>query len=264
MDKRYNIACIGAGNVAGHLLPALFSAGHNIVQVISRSSLSAQSLAIQLDADFSSKVDRLDPDLDLLFLTVPDHVLPNLINEVSWFRGIVVHTSGSVPLKRFSCVKYPHGVLYPLQTFSKNRQVDFKKIPIFIEGSDEIVHKVLTEVSQQISNKVYKLDSEKRAHLHLAAVFANNFTNYLITAADEILETAGIEREVISSLIRETLEKAIDPEQQSTQTGPAIRGDLPTIKKHLNLLSFSNELREIYQCLTTSIQNYYSTRSGDK
>ena len=235
MDERYNIACIGAGNVASHLLPALHKAGHNIVQVISRSVLSAQSLAIPLDAGFSSDIGSLNPNLDLLLLTVPDHVLPNLIVEVEQFKGIVVHVSGSIPLSSFSNVNYPNGVLYPLQTFTKNRQVDFKNIPIFVEGSDDVVLGILKEISCQISNEVHLLDSEKRAHLHLAAVFANNFTNYLMSAANDILETSGIERNVMDSLIRETLEKAMDPGQENIQTGPAIRGDLATIKKHLNL-----------------------------
>ena len=146
MDERYNIACIGAGNVASHLLPALHKAGHNIVQVISRSVLSAQSLAIPLDAGFSSDIGSLNPNLDLLLLTVPDHVLPNLIVEVEQFKGIVVHVSGSIPLSSFSNVNYPNGVLYPLQTFTKNRQVDFKNIPIFVEGSDDAVLGILKKI----------------------------------------------------------------------------------------------------------------------
>ncbi len=250
--------------MASHLLPALCKAGHKIVQVISRSIVSAQSLAEPLGAQYSSSVISLNPDIDLLFLIVPDDVLPDIINEISWFRGIVVHTSGSLPLSSFNSVNYPNGILYPLQTFTKHRQLDFRSIPIFIEGSNETVLTLLREVSEQISNEVYELGSEQRAHLHLAAVFANNFTNYLFTAADEVLRTAGIERGVLNSLIRETLEKAIDPGPVTSQTGPAIRGDIATLKKHLNLLSFSTELREVYQCLTTSIQNYYSIRSGDK
>lgn len=264
MDKVYNIGCIGAGNVANHLLPALLNAGHRIIQVISRSVISAQSLADKLDAAYSCEISRLDPDLDILFLTVPDNILPDLINEIAWFQGVVVHTSGTMPLSCFSCVKYPNGILYPLQTFSKQRHIRFTDVPIFIEGSNEKVVAILTDLAKQISSRVSELSSEKRAFLHMAAIFANNFTNYLITSADDILQEAGIERDVLNSLIRETLEKAIDSGIAPTQTGPAIRGDNATIKKHLNLLSFSSELKSIYQCLTISIQEYYSDRSEDK
>lgn len=260
MDKQYRIACIGAGNVASHLLPALNDAGHRIVQVFSKSVLSAQRLAEPLNAYYSNDITKLAAEVDILFLTAPDHALPDLIAEIAWVRCIVVHTSGSMPLSSFRYPKYPFGVFYPLQTFTRDRNLDFRTIPIFVEGSNDTVIAVLTNIAQQISNKVYLLDSEKRAHLHLAAVFANNFTNYLLTAANEILDRSGIDRSVLDSLIRETLEKAMDPSQQDTQTGPAVRRDLLTIKKHLNLLSFSNELKEIYQSLSTSIQNYYSAR----
>jgi len=265
MDNQYRIACIGAGNVSSHLLPAFNNAGHRIVQVISRSALSAQRLAEPFGADFSNEITKLDSSADILFLTVPDRVLPELIDEVSWFRGIVVHVSGSMPLSSFRYTKSHYGVFYPLQTFSRDRNLDFKTIPVFIEGSNQSVTDALSGLGQQISDKVYVLDSENRAFLHLAAVFANNFTNYLLTSASDILLRSGIERNVLDSLIRETLEKAIDPNQKDTQTGPAVRGDLVTIKKHLNLLSFSDELMEIYQSLSASIQKKYSAREkGDK
>ena len=130
MDRiKYRIGFIGAGNVASHLVPALNSAGHNVKQVISRSALSAQRLAEPIESQFSSDIKDLDPDLDIVFLTVPDHVLPEMINEISYFRGLVFHTSGSVPINVFSCLKYPYGILYPLQTFSMERKVDFNKVP---------------------------------------------------------------------------------------------------------------------------------------
>jgi len=264
MDKVFNISCIGAGNVAGHLLPALFEAGHNIEQVISRSVGPGESLAKKVNAVFSKDVSDLNPGIEILFLTVPDHVLPDMISKLSGFKGIVTHTSGSVPLNCFSRVHYPNGVLYPLQTFSSSREIDFNNIPIFIEGSDTRVLSVLSEISNQISSKVSELNSEQRAYLHLAAVFANNFPNHLITIAKDILQERGLEPALVNDLIRETFEKAIDTGATGTQTGPAVRGDIPTIKKHLKLLSFSTEFQSVYQYLTRSIQEYYKTELRKK
>ena len=264
MDKIYNIACIGAGNVAGHLLPALFKAGHNIEQVISRTVSPGESFAKKLDAAFSKDISSLKPSVDILFLTVPDHVLPDLMSRLSWFKGLVAHTSGSVPLSYFGRIDFPRGVLYPLQTFSHGREIDFSDVPIFIEGSNAMALSVLLEISSQISSNVKELSSENRAYLHLAAVFANNFPNHLITIAKHILTDHGLETTLVDRLIRETIDKAIKAGDTESQTGPAIRGDIPTIKKHLNLLSFSAEFQRVYECLTTSIQEYYSTEFKNK
>ena len=264
MDRAYKIACIGAGNVASHLMPALFNTGHEIVQIISKSVLSAQSIAEPLGAEYGGNLTKIHPDVEILFLTTPDHVLPIIINEISWFRGIVVHTSGSLAIDNFDCMKFPYGVIYPLQTFSKHRKVDFKKVPIFIEGSDKNVVSILKDISARISETVRELDSEKRSQLHLAAVFANNFTNYLLTSSVEILEKEGIDRSYLDSLILETVNKALTSGPLKSQTGPAIRGDMLTIEKHLKLLSFSPELSNIYKCLSTSIRDFYSSYEGDK
>jgi len=232
--------------------------------VISRSPEEAESLANKLDAESGSDISGLNPDSDILFLTVPDHILPELVLELTDFRGLVVHTSGSVSIEIFRDLQCSHGILYPLQTFSKNRKIDFKSIPVFVEASDEPTLSLLKQISGEISDKVCELGSEQRAQLHLAAVFVNNFTNYLLTAASDILESAGIEKDVMVSLLRETLEKSIENGSLNSQTGPALRGDIPTIKKHLNLLSFSPELSQIYQCLTESIQSRYKPGSENK
>ncbi len=263
-NRKYRIGIVGAGNVASHLVPALNSAGQKVNQIISRSVQSAQVLAKPIGAEFSSDIAKLNPELDIVFLTVPDHALLTLVNELLDFKGIVVHTSGTIPIDIFSHLKCSYGILYPLQTFSKGHEIDFKSIPVFIEASDKVILSVLKQISGEISDMVYELKSEQRAQLHLAAVFVNNFTNYLLTVANDIMESAGIEKGVMDSLLKETIEKYFENGSLNSQTGPAVRGDISTIKKHLNLLSFSPELSEIYQCLTESIQSRYKLGPGEK
>ena len=263
-NRKYSIGIIGAGNVASHLVPALYAVGHKVEQIISRTALSAEVLAQGIGAEYSDNISKLKPDLDIVFLTVPDHALIELVNEFADFRGIVVHTSGSVSINIFSHLHCSYGIFYPLQTFSKKREIDFKSIPVFIEASDNITLSVLSQVSGGVSDKVYELGSEQRAQLHLAAVFVNNFTNYLLTVAYDILGSVGLEKEVMVDLLKETLEKSIEDGSFISQTGPAVRGDISTIKKHLNLLSFSPELSQIYQCLTESIQSRYRLGSEGK
>jgi len=264
MAEKYNIACIGAGRLASHLLPALQQAGQNIVTVVSRSISSARLLADLTGSGFSNDISIIDPGLDILFLTVPDHALPGVLNQVTWFRGIVVHTSGSFYIGDTDGLNFQHGCFYPLQSFTINRRLNFDTIPVFVEGSSETVTSVLINLAKLISGRVYRLNSENRAMLHLAAVFANNFTNHLLTISEEILERSGLGREVMNDLIWETFERFIEGSPAASQTGPAVRGDQPTIEKHLKLLSFSSEFKEIYQFLTDSIQGYYKHRPDEK
>lgn len=264
MAENYNIACIGAGRVASHLLPALQQAGQNIVTVVSRSISSARRLADITGSGCSDDISSIDPGLDILFLTVPDHALPGIFNQINWFRGIVVHTSGSYSIDDPEVLNLQHGCFYPLQSFTINRSLNFNTIPVFVEGSDETVANVLINLARLITGRVYRLNSDNRAILHLAAVFANNFTNHMLTISEEILERSGLGRDVMHDLIRETFERFIEGSPAASQTGPAVRGDHPTIEKHLKLLSFSGEFKELYQFLTDSIQGYYKERPAEK
>lgn len=259
-----NIGIVGAGNVASHLAGALSEAGNEIVQVISRSQKSAEDLGARFNALVNTDLSELNQEIDLLILTVPDHVIPEIVKSLGDFKGIVVHTSGAVSIEVFKPLKCQSGIIYPLQTFTKGRELDFRTIPIFIEASDERVLFQLKEIFQKISDSVFELDSDNRAQLHLAAVFVNNFTNYMITAANDILHSSGIQKEVMISLIKETFEKSIEMGPDNSQTGPAIRDDITTIKKHLKLLSFSPEHSRVYQCLTEAIQSRYNEDLGKK
>ncbi len=263
-SSKNNIAIIGAGNVGYHIARALNEAGFKIIQVISRDKKSAEDIGTQYHAQVNTNISSLLPGIDILLLTVPDHAIPEIVKDLHNFQGIVVHTSGSVNIDVFRGLNCPHGIMYPLQTFTKGRELNFKNIPIFVEASDESVLSRLIDISKELSDSVYELNSESRSQLHLAAVFANNFTNYMISAANDVLDFSGIPKEVLVSLLNETFEKSLETGPDYSQTGPAIRGDNSTIKKHLKLLSFSPELSQIYQCLTEAIQSRYNRDSGDK
>jgi len=247
---KYTIGVIGAGNLAFSLVPALNGSGHQVKQIISRNKTAAMDLAKQSKADSHTRISDLLPELDIVFLTVPDSAIPVIARDLDWFKGILVHTSGSVSLESIMSGKGARGVFYPLQTFNRNRKVEFENVPIFIEGSGQTVLSDIKGIAESLSARAYEMDSAKRAELHLAAVFANNFSNYILLSSYRIAEKSDIPPELMKNLIKETFGKALENGPVASQTGPAFRGDKTTIEKHLKLLSCSPELSDIYQCLT--------------
>lgn len=250
----YRIGFIGAGKVAWHLAPAFRNAGHRIAQVVSRSALSAQRLAEKLDCDFTDKIKDLDIEVDILFLTVPDNTLVEMIHDIGNYRGLVIHTSGTFSTLRFTCQKYKYGCLYPVQTFTQKRKLDLSKVPFLIEGCEPGITEKIRSLASELSEQVFEVSTEDRRIVHLAAVFANNFTNHLLLQSYRILGERGLPAELIGSLIRETFEKALEIGPEKAQTGPAIRNDDNTISKQLEFLSYNPELKEIYRLITNSIK----------
>ena len=258
MNNKLNIVIVGAGNVAHHLGFALQNAGHYIQQVVGRSKENTESLAKKLNTDYSLRVKETNTDVDLVVLAVSDGAIAGIVSQVDFGKTLVVHTSGSVPVDALSEVEN-HGVFYPLQTFSKNREVNFKDIPIFVEASSHINFFILKQLGGQLSNKVEECSSEQRKTLHLAAVFACNFSNHLYAIAESILEEHGLEFDHIAPLIQETSKKAIESKPKNVQTGPAIRNDEDTIAKHLKLLEAHPEFQKIYSFVSDSIRGTFSS-----
>lgn len=254
MLKKLRIGFVGAGNLAGHLTQELHSKGHSIDQIISSSALSAENMSMQFSADSSTELADLNPDLDLVFLTVPDDKLQGVIKEIADYKGMLVHTSGSFPIEGFCCHRHPHGVFYPLQTFSPNQSFNWNEIPIFIEGSDSSVTSALKDLAETLSSRVMELSSPQRLQLHVSAVWACNFTNHMIRIASDILEDNHLDPTLINPLIKETFEKAMKLGAKKAQTGPAIRQDFKTIQKHLDLLNYDPDLNELYHLVSRSIQ----------
>jgi predicted short-subunit dehydrogenase-like oxidoreductase (DUF2520 family) len=250
------IVMIGAGNVASHLSVALKRSGNQIVQVFSRTMKAAKELADKVNARPSDQISELTDECDLYIFSVSDTVLPQLAKQMRIGSTLTVHTSGSIGMDVFEDLATNYGVIYPLQTFSRDRSIDFKKVPLMVEGRDKENENRLMNLCKQLSDNVLRLGSEDRQFLHLAAVFSCNFTNHLYHLASEILERKGIPFEVLIPLLTETAEKVKSIPPAMAQTGPAIRNDQNVIKKHLDLLSFSPGSMELYEKLSRSIYHH--------
>lgn len=249
------IVLIGAGNVAHHLAPALLKAGINLCQIYSRSIESARELGMKTGISYTSDVFAIYPDCDIYIFCVSDDALLALYKSVRINKSaIVLHTSGSLPLDIFQPYARNYGVLYPLQTFTKKRNLDFREIPLCIEGSDEKVLGDVKEIANQLSDSVQEINSEKRKKLHLAGIFANNFTNHLYLLAQRLLEDEGLDFAMLRPLIFETAHKVMIMPPENAQTGPARRGDEGILNMHRALLKDKKKLLHIYTLLSDSIK----------
>jgi len=252
---------LGSGHVATHLGHALMENGNKICQVFSRNILHAQALSNQIMCHkYTDKIQDLYDDADVYILALSDDALLDVSKKISLKKSnqIIVHTSGSIPMTVLENSAANYGVFYPLQTFTKNRKVDFDQIPICIESSNEWVLQTLLDMASELSSKVYQIQSEQRLALHISAIFANNFSNYMYQIAEKILHAHDIPFEILKPLIRETAEKVMEGSPAEMQTGPAKRGDVLTIEKHTAFLSSSPTYKEIYQLISTNIHNQYS------
>ena len=254
MINQSRIILIGAGNLATQLGVALKDKGFPPCCVYSRASSSAERLGKLLETSYTSTLTELPPDAELYIFAVKDDQLPELLKKIPANQGLWIHTAGSLPLSIFEGYAQRFGVIYPLQTLSRQREVDFGNIPIFIEANNPQDETVLLELARELSEKVIPLSSEKRKYYHLAAVFACNFTNHMYTLASDILEKQGLDWKNLLPLIKETaskIEHTTAPAQ--AQTGPAIRYDRTIINKHLELLENDKTKQKIYKNMTQSI-----------
>lgn len=250
------IAILGAGNVATHLYRAFKKS--NKVSVNQWYNRSLETLQIyknetEIINDFS-KLKKAD----VYILAVSDDAISKLSSQLPFENRLVVHTSGSVSVYDLD-KKNERGVFYPLQTFSKDAEVDFKNVPICIEVIDKSNLEILIALSDALGSISHKVNSDQRRALHLAAVFVNNFTNQIYRIAHEITEYQGVEFDILKPLIIETANKIQNLSPYMAQTGPAKRNDKKTIKKHLKLLE-SDHHKEIYELLTLSIQKTHGRK----
>ena len=257
-----NIVILGSGNIATHLGRAFKMAGQRIAQVWSRDLSHASALADTLAAEPIDNMFDLDRSADLYIIAVKDEAIRDIAFELKLNDQLLVHTSGSTPLTALEGASSKIGVFYPLQTFSKIKTVDFRQIPIIIEANVPEVLTSIRAIADRLSEKVVELNSEQRKALHVAAVFACNFTNHLFGLAQELLEEKGLDYELLKPLIKETLSKIEMNDPVSVQTGPAIREDQATIQAHLELLRDNPALSELYSKLSQSIVNLHKRSQG--
>ena len=247
-----NVVFIGAGNVATHLSKAMKEAGFYIKQVYSRSEDSAKRLAGVLDCGYSTDIQNVMQDADIYVFSLKDDILPEIISSMPTKGGIWIHTAGSINIDIFQKHTESYGVIYPMQTLSKSRETDFSKIPLFVEGNTKSVENEIFDIASMLSNNVSLMTSEKRKYLHLAAVFACNFSNYMYTLASHILEKQGIDRYILQPLIDETANKLHSMSPKDAQTGPAVRYDRKIIDRHLSMLDDEN-MRKLYEMISENI-----------
>ncbi len=248
-----HVVFIGAGNLATHLATALYDSGINIVQVYSRTVEAARALAGRVNASFTNELSAVKTGCDLYVISVKDDALELVIKQLNFGNSLVVHTAGSLPMSVLAGYSPNYGVLYPFQTFTKTKKVDFTKIPVCIEANSVETEKRLEDLSKKISYKIIRLNSEQRMILHVAAVLSCNFVNHLYTLSELLLKENGMKLELLFPLIRETTEKAMQISPKEAQTGPAMRNDSEIISKHLALLADKPEVQALYRMLSESI-----------
>lgn len=248
------ITILGSGNVATQLGVALKDAGHEIAQVYSRNADNARALAAVLGCAATCVMDDIDTAVEMIVFAVKDDALSTLADVVGpkVTDAVLVHTAGSVPMDVFAGHAQHYGVLYPMQTFSKERKVYFREIPVFVEASDDETLQKIKMLATTVTDSVNELSSEKRKSLHLAAVFACNFTNHCYRLAERVLEDAGIDFSLYLPLIDETARKVHELKPKEAQTGPAIRYDETVINRHLSMID-DERMRDIYRIMSQSI-----------
>jgi predicted short-subunit dehydrogenase-like oxidoreductase (DUF2520 family) len=258
------ISFIGAGKVSGALCRHLYLSGCRIQKIITRTRENGLPLAAACEASWSPLYDFYDSE-ELIIVSVPDDNVSEVLAKIKCPPDtLVVHTAGSLGLDIFPAFLKHTGVFYPLQTFTENRRITFKGLPFFIEASDDYSLSILKDLARLAGGVIHFTDTEHRRLLHVAAVFACNFTNHLFTVSKQITEKAGFPFEVLEPLIIETVSKAMKNGPENSQTGPALRADKGTIKKHIDLLSFSPDMQRIYKEITDSITEFYKSHNYDQ
>ena len=257
-----SIVMVGAGRLATNLAKAFYRKGFRIMQVYSRTEAAAQALAQQVEAEAVTSVSALQTRAGLYVVSLPDDVFPPLIPQLTQGRegGVWVHTAGSVSIGVWEGYAPKCGVFYPMQTFSKECAVDFTHLPLFIEGCNEECADFLRAVASALSRDVYAASSEQRRYLHLAAVLACNFSNYLYTLASDLLARHDLPFSALLPLIDETARKVYAMTPEEAQTGPACRGDALVMKEHLRLLADTPDVQELYRCMSEGISRRQASR----
>lgn len=243
------VTIIGSGNVAHHLINAFSHESEiKLVQVFSRKP---EAIAGIISSDkIISDYNQLE-SVDVIIIAVSDDAISDVSNQITLQNQLVVHTSGSVNMEALND-KNRKGVFYPLQTFSKSKAVDFKIIPVCLEAQNDRDYETLEAVAKSISEVIYKVNSEQRKALHVAAVFVSNFVNHLYQMGNEICAENHLSFDILKPLIQEVADKIITLTPKEAQTGPAKRNDSQTINAHLSFLTDENQ-KEIYKLLTKSI-----------
>jgi len=244
---------IGSGNVSTHLAAAFKNAGHRVIQVYSPNIEHASLLAYHVGAEAIDDISHINAETDVYIIAVKDDAIAGIARQLAVHQRLIVHTSGATALQVLLDRTNQAGVFYPLQTFSKEKELNFRTVPLCIEGANEAITRQLIELGQTISNNIYTVDSAQRKILHLSAVFACNFPNYLYYVSQKLLAKHQLDFNLLRPLIMETAEKVQQQFPAAVQTGPAVRNDGQTMDAHLQLLADDVFLQTLYQLLSEGV-----------
>lgn len=246
------VVLIGSGNVAVHLARALEKTESiRLIQYFSRTHRTKHyfSSTVPHTKDLSSLLEA-----DIYLIAVKDEAIEEVASQISDRKGLILHTSGSISLESLRSAEHC-GVLYPVQTFSKDRELDWKKIPLALEASSPDAMRLLRKLASSLSNHLYEIDSARRKKLHLSAVFANNFSNHMFALAEELCEENQLDFELLKPLISETGKKVMSIPPEEAQTGPARRHDSMVLQEQANELN--SDKKVLYELLSESISSRY-------
>ena len=260
MSKNIQVSFIGSGNLAWHLAPALDNSDFSVQEVYSRNPAHAALLVERLyQANVKASLDFSTSSSEVFIIATADEVIEEIVQEIVLpDDAILTHTSGSQPLNILGYAATQNlGVFYPLQTFSKTKKIDFKDIPIFIESATPAAEKVLRAMANALSKNVIPINSYDRKALHVAAVFASNFTNHMLLIAQDIMKEHSLSYDWLKPLIAEMINKSLSIGPENAQTGPARRGDLEILDKHIEFLQDNHSTAELYRVVSQHIIDRY-------
>jgi predicted short-subunit dehydrogenase-like oxidoreductase (DUF2520 family) len=248
------ITLVGAGNVAWHMGKALKQQGYVIRQILDRTASSSKLLAKELDAEFSGIPEDGISGTDACLICVSDDAIASVVEQLKPGNCLVMHTAGSMPMHLFRNYATNYGVLYPLQTFTKGRPLDYSRIPFLIEANTPGNLKLIKQIALSVSDNTMEADSVRRLFIHLAAVFASNFSNHMYVLAEKLAAEYNMPFDLLKPLIAETTAKAMDMSPEKAQTGPAVRGNKKVMEKHLELLKDQPRWQELYRLISEDIR----------
>lgn len=251
---------IGAGNVGTHMATALRKKGVHISQIVSKSMKSAVELASQMECSFTTDMADVSKNADIYFVCVNDASIQQVVRQLNVGDKLVIHTSGSVGIEVFYDNAENYGVVYPMQTFSKFKKVNYHEIPFFIEANTPENEAALYNFLKKISPHVSTKNSHERAMIHLCAVFACNFTNHMCAISEMLLKEQKMKFDVFKPLVKETFDKMMKYSPYASQTGPAVRNDQQVVDKHIDALQNYPEIQKIYREMSDNIIHMHENK----
>ncbi len=251
------VALIGAGNINWHLGAALPSKHFKVSQVYSKTRKSAQALAKRLKCKFTTRLDKIDAEANIVLIAVSDDAIPKVAKGLSYLedgKRLFIHTSGNTDLKVLGKYFSNHGIFWPPQSIRKEKNINIQQTPFVVVAKEESTKEVM-RFAKKLSKKVSLLNEEQKVQFHLAAVFANNFTNHIFSIAYDICQQQNLDFSLLFPIIQQTIANIEKGNPDDFQTGPAIRGDKKTIQAHQKLLNKNSDVKKIYSLLSKSINS---------